>query len=151
MSFAESSRGTYFGSLAAGKTASKEMPATIRNAARSARSRAAPLIATHCSTCSDRGRREHDPDNVNPDAGPVETARAHFERKVDRLGRARLPDRGLDGRHLGRRLEGQRGRVEPPPQILRLDGQPFAQCLHGVSPRKGSDAFCHLLAPSGKS
>jgi len=64
----------------------------------------------------------------------VEAARADLERKGDRLGRARLPDRRLDRCHLGRRLEWQRCRVEPPPQILRLHRQPLAQCLHGVPP-----------------
>jgi hypothetical protein len=62
----------------------------------------------------------------------VETARVNFEREGDRLRRARLPDRRLDRRHLGRRLERQRCRVEPPPQILRLHRQPLAQCLHSV-------------------
>jgi len=45
----------------------------------------------------------------------VEAARADLERKRDRLGRARLPDRRVDRCDLGRRLKRQRGRVEPPP------------------------------------
>src|SRR5262245_51962488 len=52
MSSADNSSGTYFGNLAAGKIDSNEMPATIKNDARNARSRASSLIATASSTCS---------------------------------------------------------------------------------------------------
>src|SRR5262245_54634924 len=52
MSSADSSPGAYFGSLAAGKIADNEMPPTIKNVARIARSRASSLIATISSTCS---------------------------------------------------------------------------------------------------
>jgi hypothetical protein len=44
MSSADNSPGTYFGNLAAGKIANNEMPPTIKNDARNARSRAPSLI-----------------------------------------------------------------------------------------------------------
>jgi hypothetical protein len=52
MSSAESSPGTYFGNLAAGNIDNNEMPPTIKNDARNARSRAPALIATVSSTWS---------------------------------------------------------------------------------------------------
>ena len=52
MSSADSSPGTYPGSLEAGKIASNEIAPTIRNDARNARSLASWLIATAFSTCS---------------------------------------------------------------------------------------------------
>src|SRR5215471_18762910 len=52
MSSADSSPGTYLGNFAAGKIDNNEMPATIKNAPRNARSRAPSLIATASSTCS---------------------------------------------------------------------------------------------------
>ena len=52
MSSADSSPGTYPGSLEAGKIASNEIAPTIRKDARNARSLASWLIATAFSTCS---------------------------------------------------------------------------------------------------
>jgi hypothetical protein len=69
----------------------------------------------------------------------VKAPRADFERKRDRLGRARLPDRRLDRRHFSSRLKWKRGWVDTPPQIVRLHRQPLAQCLHGVPPYEATD------------
>src|SRR5262245_55738215 len=52
MSSADSSSGTYFGNFAAGRIANNEMPPTIKNVARIARSRASSLIATISYTCT---------------------------------------------------------------------------------------------------
>lgn len=65
MSSADSSPGTYLGSLAAGTIDSSEMPATIRNDARNERSRAASLMATDFDLLGRRrGRTEHVPQLV---------------------------------------------------------------------------------------